>query len=152
MSATAKKHRVMITGAGSPIGEHLVRTLLDDSRVGHILAVTGQPVANFPMAESERLTIAQVDLIRPRRVHQLLFDTAKACSIDTVIHTALHSSAIDEGDKVKVTMRFRGREMAHQNLGLDVMIRVQEEMKETAKVEQHPKTEGRQLVMVIAPR
>jgi len=59
---------------------------------------------------------------------------------------------IDEGDKVKVTMRFRGREMAHQNLGLDVMVRVQEEMKETAKVEQHPKTEGRQMVMVIAPR
>jgi translation initiation factor IF-3 len=59
---------------------------------------------------------------------------------------------IDDGDKVKVTMRFRGREMAHQNLGLDVMMRVQEEMKETAKVEQHPKTEGRQMVMVIAPR
>ena len=100
MSATVQKHRVMITGAGSPIGEHLVRNLLDDSRVGHILAVTGHPAASFPMKESERLTIAQVDLIRPRRVHQLLFDTAKECAIDTVIHTALHSSAIDEGDKV----------------------------------------------------
>lgn len=59
---------------------------------------------------------------------------------------------INDGDKVKVTMRFRGREMAHQELGLNVMKRVQEEMAETAKVEQHPKTEGRQMIMVIAPR
>ncbi|PJK29477.1 translation initiation factor IF-3 [Minwuia thermotolerans] len=59
---------------------------------------------------------------------------------------------IGDGDKVKVTMRFRGREMAHQELGLNVMKRVQEEMAETAKVEQHPKTEGRQMIMVLAPR
>ena len=59
---------------------------------------------------------------------------------------------LGDGDKVKVTLRFRGREMAHQELGLNVMKRVQEEMAETAKVEQHPKTEGRQMIMVIAPR
>ncbi|MEC9344665.1 MAG: translation initiation factor IF-3 [Pseudomonadota bacterium] len=59
---------------------------------------------------------------------------------------------IDEGDKVKVTMRFRGREMAHQDIGLAVMKRVQDEMDATAKVEQHPKTEGRQMIMVLAPR
>lgn len=59
---------------------------------------------------------------------------------------------IDEGDKVKVTMRFRGREMAHQNLGMDVLIRVRDELEEVAKVEQMPKLEGRQMVMVLAPR
>jgi len=59
---------------------------------------------------------------------------------------------IDEGDKVKVTMRFRGREMAHQNLGLDVMKRVQAEMAETTKIEAHPRTEGRQMTMVLAPK
>jgi len=59
---------------------------------------------------------------------------------------------IDNGDKVKMTIRFRGREMAHQELGMDVLKRVAEEMKETAKVEAHPKTEGRQMVMVISPR
>jgi translation initiation factor IF-3 len=59
---------------------------------------------------------------------------------------------IDNGDKVKMTIRFRGREMAHQDLGMDVLKRVAEEMKETAKVEAHPKTEGRQMVMVISPR
>ncbi|NMM44869.1 translation initiation factor IF-3 [Rhodospirillaceae bacterium KN72] len=59
---------------------------------------------------------------------------------------------IDEGDKVKVTLRFRGREMAHQELGLEVLKRVQEEMDEKAKVEQRPNMEGRQMVMVLAPR
>lgn len=58
---------------------------------------------------------------------------------------------IDEGDKVKVTLRFRGREMAHQELGLEVLNRVRDEMAEKAKVEQKPSMEGRQMVMVLAP-
>lgn len=57
-----------------------------------------------------------------------------------------------EGDKVKVTMRFRGREMVHQNLGLIVLQRVRDELEEVAKVEQFPKLEGRQMTMVMAPR
>lgn len=59
---------------------------------------------------------------------------------------------IDEGDKVKVTIRFRGRELAHQDLGLKVLDRVREELDEISKVELWPKVEGRQMVMVIAPR
>ncbi|MGF1641201.1 MAG: translation initiation factor IF-3 [Rhodospirillales bacterium] len=59
---------------------------------------------------------------------------------------------LDEGDKVKVTIRFRGREMAHQDLGMKVLDRVREELDPLSKVEQHPKVEGRQMVMVIAPR
>ncbi|MEC9267169.1 MAG: translation initiation factor IF-3 [Alphaproteobacteria bacterium] len=59
---------------------------------------------------------------------------------------------IEEGDKVKVTLRFRGREMAHQELGLEVLQRVQAEMEEAAKVEQRPNMEGRQMIMVLAPR
>src|SRR3546814_5351670 len=59
---------------------------------------------------------------------------------------------IEEGDKVKVTMRFRGREMVHQDLGKQVLDRVREEMDPTAKVEQFPKLEGRQMTMVMAPR
>jgi len=59
---------------------------------------------------------------------------------------------IDNGDKVKMTIRFRGREMAHQELGMAVLKRVAEEMKETAKIEAHPKTEGRQMIMVLSPR
>jgi len=59
---------------------------------------------------------------------------------------------IGEGDKVKVTLRFRGREMAHVELGGKVLDRVQGDMEEIAKVEQFPKMEGRQMTMVIAPR
>jgi translation initiation factor IF-3 len=59
---------------------------------------------------------------------------------------------LDEGDKVKVTIRFRGREMAHQDLGAKVLIRIQEDIGELAKVEQSPRTEGRMMTMVIAPK
>ena len=59
---------------------------------------------------------------------------------------------LNEGDKVKLTMRFRGREMAHQELGLAVLNRVREQIDEIAKVEAHPKMEGRQMIMVVAPR
>lgn len=59
---------------------------------------------------------------------------------------------LDNGDKVKVTMRFRGRELAHQDLGAKVLERVRDELDETAKVEQMPRMEGRQMVMVVAPR
>ncbi len=58
----------------------------------------------------------------------------------------------DEGDKVKVTLRFRGREMAHQNLGMELLTRVQKDTEEIAKLEQYPKMEGRQMMMVLAPR
>ena len=56
------------------------------------------------------------------------------------------------GDKVKVTMRFRGREMAHQDLGLNILHRVRDELDEFSKVELMPKMEGRQMIMVIAPK
>ena len=59
---------------------------------------------------------------------------------------------LDDGDKVKMTIRFRGREMAHQDLGLKVLKRVQAEVEEIAKVEQYPRPEGRLMTMVIAPR
>ncbi|MCB1471410.1 MAG: translation initiation factor IF-3 [Rhodobiaceae bacterium] len=58
----------------------------------------------------------------------------------------------DDGDKVKVTLRFRGREMAHQELGMQLLNRVREDVAEEAKVEAEPKLEGRQMVMVLSPR
>ncbi|MEF2073890.1 translation initiation factor IF-3 [Consotaella aegiceratis] len=58
----------------------------------------------------------------------------------------------DDGDKVKVTLRFRGREMAHQDLGMQLLNRVREETAEISKVEAEPKLEGRQMMMVLAPR
>lgn len=58
----------------------------------------------------------------------------------------------EAGDKVKVTLRFRGREMAHQHLGMELLNRVRDEFDELAKVELEPKLEGRQMTMVMAPR
>jgi translation initiation factor IF-3 len=59
---------------------------------------------------------------------------------------------IEDGDRVKVTMRFRGREMAHQDLGLRLLERVKTETAELAKVESEPQLEGRQMTMILAPR
>ena len=61
-------------------------------------------------------------------------------------------SFIGEGDKVKVTLRFRGREMAHQDLGIKVLERIRVELGETIKVEQMPRLENRQMIMVLAPK
>jgi translation initiation factor IF-3 len=61
-------------------------------------------------------------------------------------------SFIEEGDKVKVTLRFRGREMAHQEIGVRVLERIKNEMDPTSKVEQMPRMENRQMVMVLTPR
>jgi translation initiation factor IF-3 len=59
---------------------------------------------------------------------------------------------LEEGDRVKVTMRFRGREMAHQEIGMELLMKVQHELETKAKVESAPRSEGRQMVMVLAPR
>jgi translation initiation factor IF-3 len=59
---------------------------------------------------------------------------------------------LDDGDRVKVTMRFRGREMAHQEIGMELLTKVQHELESKAKVESTPRSEGRQMVMVLAPK
>ena len=59
---------------------------------------------------------------------------------------------IGDGDKVKITLRFRGREMAHQQIGMDLLNRVRDDVEEIAKVEAFPRLEGRQMLMVLAPR
>jgi len=58
---------------------------------------------------------------------------------------------LEGGDKVKVTIRFRGREMAHQELGLQVLVKMRDQLEDLAKVEQMPKSEGRMMTMVLAP-
>lgn len=59
---------------------------------------------------------------------------------------------LEGGDKTKITIRFRGREMAHQELGMELLNRVEEDLAELGTVEQRPKLEGRQMVMVLAPK
>jgi translation initiation factor IF-3 len=59
---------------------------------------------------------------------------------------------LEEGDKVKITLRFRGRELAHGQLGMQLLQRIQEDVAAAAKIEQHPRMEGRQMLMVLAPK
>lgn len=73
-------------------------------------------------------------------------------SHDYQVKTKAMTRFFEQGDKVKVTLRFRGREMAHQHLGMELLNRVKEEFDETAKVELEPQLEGRQMTMVMAPR
>lgn len=76
-------------------------------------------------------------------------------SIDTHDYETKMKAArkfLDHGDKVKATIRFRGREMAHQDLGLKVLIRMRDDLEEMAKVEQMPKSEGRMMTMVLSPK
>lgn len=58
---------------------------------------------------------------------------------------------LEDGDKVKITLRFRGREMAHQEIGMQLLIRVRDELAEMSQVESMPKLEGRQMIMMLAP-
>lgn len=58
---------------------------------------------------------------------------------------------IEEGDKLKVTLRFRGRELSHQQLGMEVLNRVKEDLQDIAKVEHHPKLEGKRMIMILGP-
>lgn len=71
---------------------------------------------------------------------------------DYEVKTKAMRRFFEDGDKVKVTLRFRGREMAHQERGMELLKRVQEDFEETTKVEAMPKLEGRQMMMVLAPR
>ena len=63
-----------------------------------------------------------------------------------------HRDFIGDGDKVKITLRFRGRELSHQQLGMALLQRVAEDVTEVAKVEAYPRMEGRQMLMVLSPK
>lgn len=71
---------------------------------------------------------------------------------DYEVKTKAITRFFEDGDKVKITLRFRGREMAHQHLGMELLQKVKVEFDEVAKVELEPKLEGRQMIMVMAPR
>lgn len=95
-----QSRNVLVTGANTPLGERLVRSLLDDSRVDQIIAVTGEPPEHFAVAANRRLTVIQVDMVRSRRVRNLLFGLARDKNINVVVHLAMHRSALARGSKV----------------------------------------------------
>ncbi|MBM4393038.1 MAG: NAD-dependent epimerase/dehydratase family protein [Deltaproteobacteria bacterium] len=92
---------VLVTGADAPIGERLVRTLLDDKRVSHVLAVGARPLEQaLPFTNDRRLTYLSVDLRRERRVREMLFGPARDLGVRTVLHTAMGRGAGEEGKGV----------------------------------------------------
>jgi UDP-glucose 4-epimerase len=94
------RQSVLVTGASAPIGERLVRSLLEDSRIRHVIAASSHAVETFPVPKSKRLTVVQVNLRKSRQVHDLLFGLAREHGVHTVIHTSMHLSAMAEGGRV----------------------------------------------------
>lgn len=94
------RHNVLVTGTNTPIGERLVRALLEDSRVDRIIGVSGVDPQVLPFKVHDRLTLLQVDLTSSRRVSNLLFGPAQDQKIDVVVHTSLHRSAYAKGNDV----------------------------------------------------
>ncbi len=92
-----KPRNVLVTGASSPLGERLVRRLLEDPRVDRVIAVAGGPSKRRRSIRTPRLRILQVDLRREREVHDLLFGPAREWAIDVICHTSMHRAARDEG-------------------------------------------------------
>lgn len=91
----------MVTGADTPIGEMLVRSLLADPSIGHVLALGyRQPEDALPFAHQSRLTYLQIDLLKERRTHDLLFGPARDLGIEVVIHTAMARRALAEGKHI----------------------------------------------------
>ena len=95
-----KTRSVLVTGAADPIGERLCRLLLEDSRVRHVVAVSGAAPDTLPLPRDERLVPIQVDLRSSRRVHELLFGPARDLGVDVVVHTAMGRAVRDEGVSV----------------------------------------------------
>ena len=91
-SVLPDRRNVLITGADTPIGERLARALVSDSRVDRILAVCGGDAELHPLADNPRVRPIQVDLVRSRRVRELLFGPARDEEIHVVVHLAMHHS------------------------------------------------------------
>ena len=115
-----------------------------------LLFVKFSIMANSNMKRRKEL----MKLERNKRSSTLKKSNCGQISMSMIIKSkcAACKSSLDGGDKVKVTLRFRGREMAHQDLGAVVLTRVQNETDGYAKVEAMPKMEGRQMIMVLAPK
>ena len=111
-----------------------------------------------PLAEKEKQIAAAQKKANEARKKQKTVEVKEIKmrpNIDTHDYEVKMKSMLrffEEGDKVKVTLRFRGREMAHQELGMALLHKVRDQVEPIAKVEAHPRLEGRQMVMVLAPK
>ena len=165
-----KVFEVLPSGGDGAGGKTLRRAVI--GLVLFVVLILGAPVTVVPAGHvgvkdffgrvSANALPAGVHLVFPfTRVHKMSIQTQEVKEIkmrpniddhDYGVKMRKINEFIEEGDKVKVTLRFRGRELAHGELGMQLLQRVQTDVAEVAKVEQHPRMEGRQMLMVIAPR
>nr|WP_033311188.1 MULTISPECIES: translation initiation factor IF-3 [Euryhalocaulis] len=152
---------LLIDAEGEKQGEMPVDAALDAAREAGLDLVEVSPNAEVPVVKildygklkyQEQKKKAEA---RKKQKTQDVKEIKMRPNIDThdyEVKTRAMTRFFEEGDKVKVTVRFRGREMAHQDRGMVLMKRVQDQFNEVAKVEFHPKLEGRQMIMIMAPR
>ena len=105
--------RLLLTGATTPIGVALVRALLDDPTIEHVLAVGREPAASLGLPLGERLSYERVDLRRSRARRRLLFGPARERGVTTILHTALHRRAQDSGRRIHELNVEATRELLH---------------------------------------
>lgn len=152
---------LLIDENGEKQGVVLIETALDAARAASLDLVEVSPNQDIPVCKildygklkfEER---KKRNAARKKQKSTDLKEIKMRPNIDTHDYEVKARSMtrfFEGGDKVKVTLRFRGREMAHQHLGMELLKRVQEDFDEIAKVELEPKLEGRQMTMVLAPR
>ena len=116
-------------------GEPLVCRLLNHGK--HVFDAKKQKAASKKKQKKQQIKETKFRTVTEENDYQIKVNKIK--------------SFLENGDKAKITLRFRGREMAHQKIGMDLLKRVQADLEEMAKVEQFPVLEGRQLVMMMAP-
>ncbi|APE28034.1 translation initiation factor IF-3 [Aurantiacibacter gangjinensis] len=156
----AEKVRV-IDGEGENLGVMYTREAIEQAQDAGLNLVEVSPNANPPVCkfldvgkyryEAQK----KANAARKTQKTQDIKEVKMRPNIDTHDYDVKMRNVnkfIDNGDKVKVTLRFRGREMAHQHLGMDLLKRVQDDVAEIAKVEAFPRLEGRQMLMVLAPK
>lgn len=152
---------LVIDGDGENLGTLYRNEAIEQAKAAGLDLVEVSPNANPPVCkfldvgkyryEAQK----KANLARKSQKTQDIKEIKMRPNIDThdyMVKMKKVNQFIDNGDKVKITLRFRGREMSHQQLGMELLNRVQEDMKETAKVEAMPKLEGRQMLMVLSPK
>ena len=152
---------LVIDGDGENLGTLYRNEAIEQAKAAGLDLVEVSPNANPPVCkfldvgkyryEAQK----KANLARKSQKTQDIKEIKMRPNIDThdyMVKMKKVNQFIDNGDKVKITLRFRGREMSHQQLGMELLNRVQEDMEETAKVEAMPKLEGRQMLMVLSPR
>lgn len=151
----------LVDQAGEMIGVVPVRQALEAAEQAGLDLVEVSPNASPPVVKILDYGKYKYEIQKKRneaRKRQKVIDVKEIKlrpTIDSHDYDVKMRSAerfLAEGDKVKVTMRFRGRELAHQDLGMNLLIKVRDQFAEQAKVEQMPRMEGRQMIMVLAPK